>query len=82
MSEALKVDKEIDIRGLVCPYTFVKAKLAVEELQVGQTLRVLLDWPEAAHNIPRSMAEHGQKLSVKQLDEKQWEIIIKKEVED
>ena len=37
-------DRELDIRGEVCPYTFVKTRLALEEMQPGQVLRVLVDY--------------------------------------
>lgn len=32
MEDMNKVDKKINIKGLVCPYTFVKSKLAVEDM--------------------------------------------------
>ncbi|MDA8387984.1 MAG: sulfurtransferase TusA family protein [Nitrospiraceae bacterium] len=76
----VKPSMKIDIRGLVCPYTFVKAKLAVEEMEVGQVLEIVLDYPGAAANIPRSMEEHGQKvLKVDRTGENQWVIFIRKE---
>ncbi len=76
------IDKKIDIRGLVCPYTFVKSKLAVEGLEIGQTLEILLDYEDASNNIPRSMQDHGQKvLKVEKINDKEWVIQIKKEKE-
>jgi TusA-related sulfurtransferase len=81
MSEAT-VDKKIDIRGLVCPYTFVKSKLAIESIDVGQTLEILLDYEDASNNIPKSMQDHGQKvLKVEKINEKEWIIQIKKEID-
>jgi len=32
MGDTSKVDKTIDIRGQVCPYTFVRSKLAIEKV--------------------------------------------------
>lgn len=78
--EDVTVDKKIDIRGLVCPYTFVKSKLAVEEMDVGQVLEIVLDYPEATDSIPKSMEDHGHKvLKVEKLNEKDWVIRIRKE---
>jgi len=78
--EELRPDKKIDIRGLVCPYTFVKAKLAVEDMEIGEVLEIVLDWPEAAKNIPRSMQDHGQTvLKVEQVSDSNWVIVIRKE---
>lgn len=78
--EDIKPDKEIDISGLVCPLTFVKSKLAIEDMEVGQVLRIVLDYEEAARNIPRSMEEHGQKvLRVQKTSEREWALLIRKE---
>ncbi len=78
-----KIDKKIDIRGEVCPYTLVKAKLAVEDIEVGQTLEVLLDYPEAADSIPKAMLNYGNAvLKVEKINPKEWIIQIRKEVAD
>ncbi|MEJ2182822.1 MAG: sulfurtransferase TusA family protein [Nitrospirota bacterium] len=78
--ENVKADKTVDIKGLVCPYTFVKAKLAIEEMEVGQVLEILLDYEEASRNIPRSMEDHGQKvLGVEKVNDTDWVLKIRKE---
>lgn len=80
--EDIRVDKKINIKGLVCPYTFVKSKLAVEDLEVGQVLEILLDYEEASRSIPKSMEDHGQKvLRVEKINETDWIIQIRKEKE-
>jgi len=80
--EDLKIDKKINIKGLVCPYTFVKSKLAVEDLEVGQTLEILLDYEEASRSIPKSMEDHGQRvLKVEKINDTDWIIQIRKEKE-
>lgn len=78
--EGIKPQRTINIKGLVCPYTFVKAKLAIEDMEVGEVLEITLDYPEAARSIPRSMEEHGQKvLKVEKINETDWVLLIKKE---
>ncbi|SNZ16328.1 sulfurtransferase TusA family protein [Hydrogenobacter hydrogenophilus] len=75
----MKYDKELDIRGDVCPFTFVKSKLVLEQMQVGQILRVIVDYEPSAENVPKSMREEGQEvLAVNQIGEGQWEIIVRK----
>ncbi|MDW8066759.1 MAG: sulfurtransferase TusA family protein [Aquificaceae bacterium] len=77
--ESIKYDKELDIRGDVCPFTFVKSKLALEQMEVGQVLRVIVDYKPSAESVPKSMKEEGQEvLGVNQLSEKSWEIFIRK----
>ena len=77
--EEIIPDKSINIKGLVCPYTFVKAKLAIESLEIGQILEILLDSEEASRNIPKSMEDHGQKmLKTEKINETDWILQIKK----
>ena len=72
----------IDIRGLVCPYTFVKAKLAIESLETGQVLEILLDYEEASTSIPRAMKELGHSLlSAEKIGVRDWVLLIRKEKE-
>ena len=81
MEEVLP-DKKIDIRGLVCPYTFVKAKIAVESMEIGQVLEILLDYEEASRSIPKSMEDHGQKvLKVEKINDREWILQIRKDRE-
>lgn len=35
-----KVDRTLDLKGEVCPLTFVRAKLAIEKLAIGEVLGV------------------------------------------
>ena len=74
-----KIDRELDIRGEVCPYTFVKTKLALEEMQPGQVLRVVVDYEPATKNVPRSVGLQGdQVLSVGPCGAAQWAIVVRK----
>lgn len=51
-----------DVRGEVCPFTFVRAKLALEALPIGAALRVIVDHEPAVRTIPRSATEWGQEV--------------------
>jgi len=53
----------LDIRGEVCPFTFVRTKLALEALPIGARLRVIVDHEPAVRNIPRSAREWGQEVA-------------------
>jgi TusA-related sulfurtransferase len=79
MSSELAVDKELKLQGEVCPYTFVKSKLALEMMQSGQVLRVIVDNDESAANVPRSMQNEGHHvLGVTKLNQKDWQIVVQK----
>ncbi len=76
----LKPDKAIDLKGEVCPYTFVKTKLALEEMGLDQVLEVVVDHEPAVENVPRSLKNEGQKiLAVDKINDKDWKILVKKE---
>lgn len=80
MDEDIKPDTTIDIKGLVCPYTFVKAKLAIEGMEVGKVLEIVLDYEEASRSIPKSMEDHGHTvLKVDKVSDTDWVLVIRKE---
>lgn len=75
----VKIDQEIDLKGEVCPYTFVKSKLAIEEMESGQVLRVILDHMPAVENVPRSLSGEGHEvLGVKQVNATDWTVTVRK----
>lgn len=75
----MRIDDELSLRGEVCPYTFVKSKLALEEMESGQILRVIVDNPESAENVPRSLRNEGHTvLEVTGIGTTEWAIIVKK----
>ncbi|MHC4790280.1 MAG: sulfurtransferase TusA family protein [Planctomycetota bacterium] len=53
---------QIDLRGVACPLNFVKAKLELEKVAIGENLEVLLDEGEPMRNVPESFAEQGQEV--------------------
>ena len=77
--EGLRVDEELNLRGEVCPYTFVKSKLALEDLEPGRILRVIVDNPESAENVPRSLTNEGNEvLGVDPMEGETWSILVRK----
>ncbi|MDF2630786.1 MAG: hypothetical protein K0R39_4617 [Symbiobacteriaceae bacterium] len=74
--------REIDLRGDVCPLTFAKTKIALEEMAIGQVLKVLLDYEPATRNVPRSAAMYGDEvLTVVQAGPALWEVWIRKQAD-
>ncbi|PYG84867.1 TusA-related sulfurtransferase [Ruminiclostridium sufflavum DSM 19573] len=56
------IDETVDITDVVCPVTFVKAKVALEELDEGQILSIKLNDGEPVQNVPRSIKEEGHQI--------------------
>jgi tRNA 2-thiouridine synthesizing protein A len=82
MASDIEADKTLDIKGQVCPYTFVRSKLAIEKMELGQVLEIVTDHKPASENVPRSMENEGQKvLAIEQTGEKEWHILVRKDKE-
>lgn len=58
----IKIDDMVDITDVVCPVTFVKAKVALEELDEGQILSIRMNDGEPVQNVPRSIKEEGHQI--------------------
>ena len=58
----IKIDGYVDITDVVCPVTFVKAKVALEELDEGQVLSIRMNDGEPVQNVPRSIKEEGHQI--------------------
>lgn len=75
----LKVDKVLDLKGTICPYNFINSKLTLEEMEVGQVLKVIVDYKNAIDEVPKAMEWEGQKvLDVNPINDTDWEIIVEK----
>lgn len=81
--EEIAFDDEIDITDAVCPMTFVRAKAAIEELEIGQVLKVHLNEGEPMQNVPRSLKDDGQQvLRLAPSDEGTFDLYVKKLVDE
>ena len=77
-----EIDDTVDITDVVCPTTFVKAKVALEELDDGQILAVRMNDGEPVQNVPRSIKEGGhQLLNLTPNEDGTYTLIVRK-VED
>ena len=64
---------------MVCPVTFVKAKVAIEELEIGQILAVRMNDGEPVQNVPRSFKDEGQQiLKLINNEDGTYDLILKK----
>lgn len=74
-----KIDDTVDITDVVCPVTFVKAKVALEELEEGQLLAIRMNDGEPVQNVPRSIKEEGhQVLKLNRNDDGTYTLIVRK----
>ncbi len=55
----------LDLRGVTCPLTWVKTRLALERLAPGERLELQLDAGEPLHSVPSSAREDGHVVEVR-----------------
>jgi len=69
----------LDLSGVACPINYVKTKLKLEELEIGQRLEVILDDGEPIRNVPKSLQGDGQKiLSQEKMDDAHYRLLVEK----
>ena len=73
------IDDTVDITDVVCPTTFVKAMVALEDLDDDQILSVKMNDGEPVQNVPRSIKEEGHQI-LKLIDNEDgtYNLIVKK----
>lgn len=77
--ETPAVDVDLDLRGVICPYNFVKTKLKLETMEPGQVLSVLLDEGDPIRNVPRSVENEGHTVLAQERLEKVYRVLIRRE---
>jgi TusA-related sulfurtransferase len=60
--------RTIDLRGVGCPLNYVKTRVALDAVEVGQTIEVWIDTGEPEENVPRSCVEDGHPVELVERD--------------
>lgn len=68
----------LDLSGRTCPESFVEAKLALEKLETGERMLVIVGDEESARRIPENMENHGQEMIHREKDGDIWKIVIER----
>ncbi len=71
-------DAELDLRGVICPYNFVKTKLKLETMKDGQVLAVLLDAGDPIRNVPQSVRNEGHQVLSQEPVEHSYRVVIRR----
>jgi tRNA 2-thiouridine synthesizing protein A len=69
---------ELDLSGVPCPINFVKTKLKLEELAVGDLLEVILDDGEPIGNVPRAVKDEGHKVLKVEPEGERFRVLIER----
>ena len=80
MNQKVEAQVELDLRGVICPYNFVKTKLKLDTMRHGEVLAVILDDAESIKNVPQSVENEGHTiLTQERLGTSHWVLIQKGE---
>jgi tRNA 2-thiouridine synthesizing protein A len=62
MSEEIKVDKVMDLKGLPCPMPVVKISKGIKEVEVGQVVEAVTSDPGALADFPAWAKTSGNEI--------------------
>ncbi|MDP2940290.1 MAG: sulfurtransferase TusA family protein [Candidatus Omnitrophota bacterium] len=63
--QQVRIDKPsnvLDLKGTPCPINYVKAKLFLENQEIGDIIEIFLDEGEPINNVPKSLESDGHKI--------------------
>jgi tRNA 2-thiouridine synthesizing protein A len=80
--EGTSPDAELDLRGVICPYNFVKTKLKLEAMEEGQILSVILDAGDPIRNVPQSVSNEGHTILSQEPVNQSYRVVIRRRHED
>ena len=78
MTTGLDFDKELDVRGLACPLPVIHTRKALNDLQSGQTLRVLSSDPAADSDFRALVHAIGLELLSREFQNGELNLLIRK----
>jgi sulfite reductase (ferredoxin) len=71
--------KKLDLRGVKCPINFVRAKIALDDSEVGTVLELFIDDGEAYDSVPKSLSEEGHQIvSLSSVEDGAWLLLVRK----
>jgi len=72
----MPVRQRLDLRGVACPLSWAKAKVALADLAPRDLLEIALDDPRGARDLPRAAEAEGHQVVTTRADETGWVIVI------
>lgn len=71
--------RRVDLTGEVCPMTFVKAKLHLDQVEAGEALEIVLREGEQLRNVPASLKNEGHAIESVQREGGCYYVLVRKE---
>jgi len=74
----MKIDKELDCLGLYCPEPIFRTRMALDQMEKGQILKVVADDPAAEEDLKRLSERLGHEVLEIEKEDDQVILYIKK----
>ncbi len=74
----IKVDKVLDLKGLLCPIPVVKMAKAMKEVEVGQLIEAYATDPGVMADIPAWCRTTGNELVTLEKVDKQFHFLVRR----
>jgi tRNA 2-thiouridine synthesizing protein A len=78
MSDEIRVDKVMDLKGMPCPMPVVKVSKGIKEIQVGQVLEAVTTDPGALADFPAWARTSGNEIVKTEQDDGTIRFYIKR----
>jgi tRNA 2-thiouridine synthesizing protein A len=72
----MPIHRYLDLRGVACPLSWAKAKVALAELAPRDLLEITLDDPRGARDLPRAAEAEGHQVVSTRAAGRAWIIVI------
>lgn len=73
-----ETNKVLDLKGVECPYNYIKAKLYLEEIEKDSTVIIYLDDGEPINNVPVSLENDGHQVVLKERINGHYRVLVRK----
>lgn len=80
MTDIIKPDFVLDLRGVPCPLNFVKTKIQLDKMELNQVLELWLDQGEPVESVSQSVLSEGYNILLKQEVNNHCKILIAKHI--
>jgi len=73
-----RADERLDLTGVPCPANTARALLAIEWMDEGRILEILVDDGEPIENVPPSLVAEGHTILLEERAGPGWRVLVRK----
>ena len=74
----IEPNETLDVRNEICSFREVRTLKKVKQMNLGEILEILTDYPLSIERIPRFLERKGHKiLAIDKIGKSEWKILVK-----